>query len=141
MSDAQKLMLLKFIHAVGVDIKDFGFEGDSAILILWAGTWWRVSVNGMVEEVKGGLLCGSLATRLMAAAYRAVLAVADRLADFTSDDIWPLLERSGESTHEPAALGPVMLRAAKDGMIEQTGEMRQTRFARRHRKLTVWRKK
>lgn len=74
-------------------------------------------------------------------AYRAVCEVADRLPDFTADDVWPLLERSGESTHEASALGPVFLRAAREGIIEQTGQMRQTRFARRHRKLTVWRKR
>lgn len=75
------------------------------------------------------------------AAYRAVCDVAERLVDFTADDIWPLLERSGESTHEASALGPVFLRAARENLIEQTGEMRQTRFARRHRKLTVWRRR
>lgn len=74
------------------------------------------------------------------AAYRAVCEVADRLPDFTADDIWPLLERSGESTHEASALGPVFLRAARAGLIEQTGEMRQTRLSRRHRKLTVWKR-
>ncbi len=75
------------------------------------------------------------------AAYQAVVEVAGRMRDFTADDVWPLLEQSGEWTHEPAALGPVFIRAARAGVIEQTGEMRQSRYARRHRKLTVWRGK
>ena len=75
------------------------------------------------------------------AAYRAVLSVAERLPTFTADDVWDVLERSSESTHEPSALGPIFLRAAKGGLIVKTGELRPTRDRRRHRDLTVWRKR
>jgi hypothetical protein len=71
------------------------------------------------------------------AAFQAVVAVSRQLASFTADDVWHHLGTT-EGTHEPAAMGPVFLRAQKAGLIEATKEMRQTRFSRRHRKLTVW---
>lgn len=55
-----------------------------------------------------------------AAAAEAVRMVATRFVDFTTDDVWECLETNfpAVSTHEPRALGPVMMRAARDGICE-----------------------
>lgn len=73
------------------------------------------------------------------AARQAVIEVAHACVDFTADDVWEVLATSSAGTHNPSALGPVLTRLASDGWIEKTGERRQTRLARRHRDLTVWR--
>lgn len=74
------------------------------------------------------------------AAYSAVLVFSETLSTFTADDVWDAIERDfpNASTHEPAALGPVFLRAARAGLIQKTGQLRMTRNSRRHRDLTVW---
>ena len=75
-----------------------------------------------------------------AAARTALRTVAAREPDFTADDVLAELERMGAPrTPNLAALGPVFLAAARAGEIVKTGELRRTRFARRHRDLTVWR--
>ncbi len=56
--------------------------------------------------------------------------------DFTADDIWELCSAE---THEPSALGPVIRRVAVEGRIRKTGAYRPSRYARRHRDLTVGR--
>lgn len=76
-------------------------------------------------------------------AYKAIVAVSEvRPAGFTADDIWEQLERMGESTldRNPSALGPVILQAARDGLIVKAGRTELSRYTRRHRDLTVWRK-
>lgn len=61
------------------------------------------------------------------------------LDDFTSDDVWTILEdMPGAQTHEPSALGPCFLRASHAGVICKTGAMRASRLKRRHRDLLVW---
>ncbi len=40
---------------------------------------------------------------------------------FTTDDVWRWLDHYGVTTHEPRAMGAVMKRAVKDGLIEPTG--------------------
>lgn len=59
---------------------------------------------------------------------------------FTADEVWMQLEGFPElGTHEPAALGPVFLRAAKLGWIVNSGQRRKrSLYAQRHRELTVW---
>lgn len=78
------------------------------------------------------------------AASKAVRLCADILPDFTADDCWEVLEKGGadpiETERHPAALGPIILAFARSDFIEKTGEMRRSRFTRRHRDLTVWRK-
>jgi hypothetical protein len=71
-------------------------------------------------------------------AYALVVWCSRTLPTFTADDIWDELEKSDCTTHEPAALGPVFLRAARAGMIRKTGDLRPSRHPRRHRELTVW---
>lgn len=70
----------------------------------------------------------------------AVLWCARRHPVFTADEVWERLEAAADSsTHEPAALGPIFLWAARHGFIEKTGATRPTKFQRRHRDLTLWR--
>lgn len=72
---------------------------------------------------------------------RSVRTTARLLPDFTADDVWGYHENTGGPTvREPAALGPIMLRLARAGVIVKTGELRRSRLARRHRDLTVWRR-
>lgn len=74
-----------------------------------------------------------------AAAADAVAWCASNLADFTADDVLErLAELGAPPTHNLAALGPVVLAAARAGTITKTGEWRLSRIARRHRDLVVW---
>lgn len=77
-----------------------------------------------------------------AAAYSAVVACSIALPKgFTADDVWPLVEQALGSKGldaNPAALGPIFLRASRDGVIRKTGRSIKTRFKRRHRELTEW---
>lgn len=69
--------------------------------------------------------------------------IASRLnVEFTADEVWELLEAAfpDAGTHEPAALGPVFQRAAREGLIVKAGTVRLSRLPRRHRDLTVWRR-
>lgn len=72
-------------------------------------------------------------------AYQAVRKVARMRLDFTADEVWDELADVSETTHNPSALGPVFLRAAKAGVIVKTGELRLSKHTQRHRDLTVWR--
>lgn len=65
---------------------------------------------------------------------------ADSYALLTADDVWTRLSMVGTArTHEPAALGPIFLRGAKNNWIEKTAATRPTQYTQRHRDLTVWR--
>lgn len=75
------------------------------------------------------------------AAIECVRTVARRYREFTTDEVLVELDKLPEKTHNLSALGAVMRRADREGLIANTGQMRQTKIARRHRKLTVWRSK
>lgn len=73
------------------------------------------------------------------AAREAVAWCASHHETFTADDVLARLAAvQAPTTHEPSALGPVMLAASRAGTIVKTGELRPSRLARRHRDLTVW---
>jgi len=60
---------------------------------------------------------------------------------FTTDLVWTYLERDfpGAHTHEPKALGPIMARAAKMGLIRKTGTWKESERAECHaRPMQVW---
>ncbi|MFJ7590154.1 hypothetical protein ACIQZO_22760 [Streptomyces sp. NPDC097617] len=57
-----------------------------------------------------------------------------RMAQFTTDDLW---DAGLIKPREPRALGPVMRRAAKRGLIATTGEFRASRY-RNCAPLPVW---
>jgi hypothetical protein len=73
------------------------------------------------------------------AAGFAVVQVALRKTTFTPDDVWEVLDTLDVGTSERRALGPVMDRAAKDGIITSTGTYIKSRRASRHKgPVTVW---
>lgn len=75
-------------------------------------------------------------------AHKAVREVAKRQGVFTTDAVWEEIERTGAFTHEPRALGAVMLRAIKDGLIMATGAYRKSRRTSCHHRpirVYVWR--
>lgn len=75
-----------------------------------------------------------------AAAAAALAQCAASYNRFTADEVWEkLLKIPTVSTHEPAALGPVFVRAANAGIIQNTGlRIKRSRYKQRHRELTIW---
>ncbi len=73
-----------------------------------------------------------------ASAFGAVIYLARTRPEFCTDDVWAVLEQRGiDGPREPRALGPVMMRAIRLGLIVDTGRM--TPSKRRHAtKITVW---
>lgn len=60
--------------------------------------------------------------------------------DFTTDDVWELLEHTGLRTPEPRALGSIIRFMAKEGLIKATGSYRKSLRKECHRRpLAVWR--
>lgn len=58
---------------------------------------------------------------------------------FTTDQVWTMLERIPVATHEPRALGAVMRKLAKQGVIRTTGEYVKTQRREAHsRPIPVW---
>jgi hypothetical protein len=65
-----------------------------------------------------------------------------RKREFTVDDIWDRYYEipSPPCTHENRALGPLMMRAAKDGLCEKTGRSTQCRRRNCHAAdIAIWR--
>jgi hypothetical protein len=61
--------------------------------------------------------------------------------EFTADDVIELLESEHPevATHTNRALGPIFLRAEREGLIRNTDRVVKSRLPRRHgRKITVW---
>jgi hypothetical protein len=76
---------------------------------------------------------------LMAAEW-AVTGLAFNYEEFTSDDIWKAVNEQGFSTHEPRAMGAVMVKAARAGMIAPTDRWVQSKRTACHgRPIRVWR--
>ena len=71
-------------------------------------------------------------------AYAAILTCARRFAVFTADCVWEELKGATPATHNPSALGPLFLIAARKGLIRKTGQVVPTTLPRRHRDLTEW---
>jgi hypothetical protein len=74
------------------------------------------------------------------AAEAAVIHVARMRPTFTADDVWRQLQfATGVETHEPSALGPILNRLRRQGVIKQTGEFVVSHRASRHAApLRVW---
>jgi hypothetical protein len=81
--------------------------------------------------------CGDNADQVwLDAAEAAVLHVARMRPTWTTDDVWPLLD----GCREPRALGAVLRRLSKQGVIVKTGEWRESvRESRHNAPVTVWR--
>jgi|GEM_PF-966937 len=73
-------------------------------------------------------------------AYNAIRIAAESLEDFTSDDVMDFIPEEYD-THERRALGPVMLKAARNGLIVKTGMVRNSKRRSLHASpRQVWRK-
>lgn len=60
--------------------------------------------------------------------------------DFTGDDVWRLLAGTNARTPEPRALGAVITKFAREGLIYPTGYYRKSIRKESHRRpLAVWR--
>jgi hypothetical protein len=53
---------------------------------------------------------------------------------FTADDLWDYLDRP----RTPSAVGPALLRAAREGLCVPTETYRRTRYKQRHHDVRVW---
>lgn len=73
-----------------------------------------------------------------AAAYAAVEACAQRRETLIVDDVWPYLEALSETTHDFRALGPVMRKAAKEGVIAKTDQFRLSHAHNHGTPRPVW---
>ena len=72
-------------------------------------------------------------------AQAAISLLCKRGRPFTTDAVWYLLNRVGVKTHDPRALGAVVLAACKDGLIRPTGEYHKSIRKECHRRpLAVW---
>jgi hypothetical protein len=63
-------------------------------------------------------------------AFSVVIDLARTRRPFTADDVW---ERVGWAPHEPRALGPIMMRALREGYIRPTGHWVACRRVSRHK--------
>lgn len=70
----------------------------------------------------------------------ALVGVAYQQPELTADDVWLAVPRDVMKQWNPSALGGVFRAAAKDGLIELTGEKRESQRPATHRRpLRVWR--
>lgn len=69
-------------------------------------------------------------------AYRVVKRLAKKGSPFTTDEVWKSLKAAAR---EPRAMGAVMTRAYRDGVIQPTDSWKQSVRASSHaRPLRVW---
>lgn len=75
------------------------------------------------------------------AAFDAVCHIAlHRRVQFTTDEVWELLDEQGiRATHEPRALGAVIRMASKSGIIRATGQYVKSKRVECHgRPIMIW---
>lgn len=73
------------------------------------------------------------------AAYAAIRWCAVHHRTFTNYEIWRRFAVSDIKTLDGRALGPVLLRAERQGLIHNTGRVRASRLAHQHgRPVAIW---
>jgi len=75
-------------------------------------------------------------------AYQVLKRLCKRVPDMTTDDVFFAIQDEGypPDPPEPRAFGPLMVRAASDGLITQTDEFRKSDRKKAHRRpKQVWR--
>jgi len=75
------------------------------------------------------------------AAYLACCLCAYKWREFTTDDVWELMDALFPDcqTHEPRAMGAIMRKAVRAGKIEASGESFKSRRPQCHgRPIAVW---
>lgn len=74
-----------------------------------------------------------------AAADRIIRELAASGVEFTTDDVWSRLDRTGTATHEPRALGALLKAAAQRGIVRATDRYRNSVRVECHaRPVRVW---
>jgi hypothetical protein len=72
-------------------------------------------------------------------AKEAVQEAARRHSEFTSDEVWEILDERGVIRPvTPAAIGPIMRKAAAACLIRNTNRIRESKQTTNHRKVTIW---
>jgi hypothetical protein len=73
------------------------------------------------------------------AAYAALQRVARNQPTVTADDVWEALPDALKSLqHEARAIGPVMLRGLRDGVLAPTDRIRMSALGKGRWKVRVW---
>jgi hypothetical protein len=73
-------------------------------------------------------------------ARQAAIAVASRMAELTTDDVWAVLDGWGYRTHDRRAMGSVMRAVASEGIVTSTSTYRKSSRPESHaRPVLVWR--
>lgn len=72
------------------------------------------------------------------AARQQIAALAASGEPWTTDHVWYRLELLGVATHEPRALGALIRKAARDGLIRRQGWTPTTRPEAHARPIPVW---
>lgn len=73
------------------------------------------------------------------AAMNAIRQLCSTKREWTADDLWDILAGEEVGTHEPRALGAMVIKAAKLGLCRATDRMVKSRLPIRHkRKVQVW---
>lgn len=75
------------------------------------------------------------------AALQAVRMICEKRDEFTTDEVWFILEVNGvDGPHEPRAMGPIMMQAERRRWCAKTDDWRNSVRADCHaRPLKVWR--
>jgi hypothetical protein len=105
-------------------------DGQETLLGVMAPTGEELRDEGMERALRAA------PADWKAVAWQAILDLTDAGSEFTSDAVW---EKVGFSPPEPRALGPLLLRAQRAGMIRPSGERRSSERAVRHAgPVSVW---
>ena len=103
---------------------------------------------GLFDAAKGEAAKEEAITRVEAHASRAWLdeawwalqaerlfAISHFIQSITTDEVWQALHRAGvHDPHEPRAMGPVMRRAVKEGLLRPTSTFRPSAMPQNHRR-------
>jgi hypothetical protein len=69
----------------------------------------------------------------------AVRKCALEMPEFTTDDVWIIIRKTGITTQTNAALGAIMLAAQRSGMIKHTGNyVASKNFTNHKRAVSLW---
>ena len=71
--------------------------------------------------------------------HEAILKCVDRLDEFTTDDVWAILD-TDDDLADPRAIGAIMQRVQRSGVIAPTDQRRPSARPEAHRRpIRVWR--
>jgi len=73
------------------------------------------------------------------AAQKALVECAKRYQEFTTADVWVIVDAQGLTTSENRAMGAIMQSASRSGMIQRTGRYKETTRVSQHRRpIAIW---